>query len=334
MSVRFFGLARAAVGVVAAQVALTALLAFATSPAVAQDFPNKPIRFLQGFPAGGNADVLVRVLGDELSRSMGQPVLVEARPGASGNLASQEVARATPDGYTLVLLTTAHVISPALMKSLNFDPITDFEFVSKVADYPFFIAVHNDSPYKTLNELIAAAKAKPGALTWGSAGTGSGQHMGGELLALSAEFKAAHVPFRGDAGSVTALLSKSIDYIVAPSTVLIGNIQGGNFRALAITSRTRAQSLPDVPTIEQSGIPAFDMQAFASIATTKGVPAPIVERLTKEINTAIAKPAVAKRIIELGGIPAPNSGPEMRAFAEAQVKRWKDVVGAAGIKQE
>lgn len=309
-------------------------VAVAHSPAAAQDFPTRQIRMLQGFPAGGNADVLARVIGEEISKTLGQSVIAEARPGASGNLASQEVARATPDGHTLMLFTTAHVISPALIKALAFDPVNDFEFVSKVADYPFFIAVHGDSPFKTLKDLIAAAQAKPDGLTWGSAGNGSGQHMGGELLALSAKFKARHVPFRGDAGSVTALLSKSVDYIVAPSLVLIGNIEGGNFRALAITARTRAQSLPNVPTVEELGHPGFDMQAFAAIATTKGTPPAVVAKLTKAVHDAIAQPGVAKRIVELGGIPAPNSGAEMKSYVEAQIKRWRDVVAQAGIKAE
>lgn len=309
-------------------------LAWAVPSALAQDYPSKQIRFLQGFPAGGNADVLVRVLGDELSKALGQTVIAEARPGASGNVASAEVARATPDGHTLVLLTTAHVISPALLKAMAFDPLNDFQFISKVADYPFFIAVHATSPHKTLKDLIDDAKARPGTLNWGSAGTGSGQHMAGELMALTSKVKTNHVPFRGDAGSVTALLSRSIDFIVAPSTVLIGNIDGGNFRALAITSRSRAKSLPNVPTIEEGGFPGFDMQAFASVATVKGTPQPIVDRITKELHAAIAKPSVTKRIIELGGIPAPNSNAEMKTFVEAQIKRWKEVVAAAGIQQQ
>jgi tripartite-type tricarboxylate transporter receptor subunit TctC len=143
----------------------------------AQDFPSRPIRFLQGFAPGGNADVIVRVLGDEMARSLGQPVVAEARPGAGGNLASEQTARAAADGYTIVLLTTAHVISPALYKSLNFDPVKDFDFVSTVSDFPFFFVVGAESPYKTVQDLVAAARAKPGTITIGTAGVGTGQHM-------------------------------------------------------------------------------------------------------------------------------------------------------------
>jgi tripartite-type tricarboxylate transporter receptor subunit TctC len=302
--------------------------------ATAQTYPAKQIRFLQGFPAGGNADILTRVLGDELSKALGQTVIVEARPGATGNLATEQIVRAAPDGHSLVLLTTAHVISPALLKVISFDPIKDVAFITKVADYPFFIAVHGSSPYKSLKELVDAARAKPDGLTWGSAGTGSGQHMGGETLALESKIKVRHVPFRGDAGSVTALLSKSVDYIVAPSTVLISNIEAGTFRALAITAKTRADSLPNVPTMSEVLGADIEMQAFASVATTKGTPPAVIERLNKELHTIIAKPAIAKRIRELGGVPAPTTAAGMTSFADAQVKRWKKVVEAAGIKSK
>jgi tripartite-type tricarboxylate transporter receptor subunit TctC len=315
-------------------VAALALALSGAHGAQAQTYPTKQIRFLQGFPAGGNADILTRVLGDELSKALGQAVIVEARPGATGNLATEQIVRAAPDGHALVLLTTAHVISPALLKAISFDPIKDVAFITKVADYPFLIAVHASSPHKSLKELVAAARAKPDGLTWGSAGTGSGQHMGGETLALEAKIKVRHVPFRGDAGSVTALLSKSVDYIVAPSTVLISNIEAGTFRALAITSRTRAPSLPNVPTMGEMVGGDIEMQAFASVATTRGTPLAVVERLNKELHTIIAKPAVAKRIRELGGVPAPTTAAEMTAFADAQVKRWKRVVEAAGIKSK
>lgn len=309
-------------------------MALVASLAAAQDFPNRPIRLFQGFPAGGNADVIARSLGEEMAKTLGQPVIAEARPGASGNLATEQVVRAQPDGHSLVLITTAHVISPALLKSISFDAAKDLDFVSKVADFPFFVAVHNDSPFKTINDLIEAARAKPDTLTWGSAGTGSGQHMCGELMAFAAKVKMRHVPFRGDAGSVTALLSKSVDFIVAPSTVLAGNIQGGNFRALAVSSKRRAPGLKDVPTMSEALKLEIEMEAFQGIATTKGTPKPILDRLTKEVHAAIAVPSVTKRLVDMGGTPLPNSQTEFATFVAQQVTRWKDVVAAAGIKPQ
>lgn len=306
----------------------------AVAGAWAQAYPSKPIRFLQGFPAGGNADVITRALGEEISKSLGQPVLAEARPGASGNLATEQIVRSQPDGYQIVLLTTAHVISPALLKSISFDPVKDLDFISWVVDFPFFLAVHNDSPYKSVNELVAAARAKPDALTWGSAGTGSGQHMSGELMMLETKTKMRHVPFRGDAGSVTALLSKSIDFIMAPSTVLVGNIDGGNFRALAVSSKSRAPALPKVPTMAEALKLDIEMQAFNAIATTKGTPAPILDKLTKAVHAAIKTPSIDKRLREMGGAPLVTSNAEMAKLIEGHVTRWKNVVAAAGIKQE
>lgn len=315
----------AGVGLVAVLVAFAAL---------AQTYPSKPIRLLQGFPAGGNADVLARAVGEQMSKALGQSIVVEARPGASGNLATEQVVRAEPDGHSLVLFTTAHVISPALLKAISFDAVKDLDYVSMIADFPFFVAVHNDSPFKTINDLVDYARGNPDKLTWGSAGVGSGQHMCGELMAFTSKVKVRHVPFRGDAGSVTALLSKSIDFIVAPSTVLVGNIQGGNFRALAVSAKKRAPALPDVPTMAEALKIDIEMQAFQGIATTKGTPKPVIDRLTKEVHAALAVAAVDKRLRDMGGTPAPTTPAETTKIVEEQVKRWKDVVAAAGIKAE
>lgn len=314
--------------------ARTTAILLGAAPVCAQDYPSKSIRFVQGFPAGGNADIISRLIGDIVSKSLGQPVLAEARPGASGNVASEQVARAEPDGHTLVLLSTAHVISPALLKSLNFDPVKDFTFISKVAEFPVLVAIHNDSRYKTLRDLVADAKARPGALNWGSAGTGTGQHMSGELFALTTGTKMVHVPFRGDAGSVTALLSRSVDFIMAPSTVLTGNIEGGNFRALAVSSRARAPVLKDVPTMTEALGQPLEYNSFFAVATSKGVPKVIVERLTKEIHAAIADANITRRLVEMGGSPAPSTSEETAQFVESQVKRWKEVVAAAGIQAQ
>jgi tripartite-type tricarboxylate transporter receptor subunit TctC len=327
MAVRAPVLARLACGLAIAQLMLS-------TAAFAQDYPTRPIRFLQGFPAGGNADLITRAMGEEISKTLGQSVIVEARPGASGNLATEQIVRAPPDGYQIVLLTTAHVISPALLKSVSFDPVKDLDFISWLADFPFFVAVHNDSPYKTVNQLVDAARAKPDSITWGSAGTGSGQHMSGELMVFATKTKMRHVPFRGDAGSVIALLSKSVDFIMAPSTVLVGNVEGGNFRALAVSSKTRAPALKDVPTMTEALKLDIEMQAFNAVATTKGTPAPILEKLTKAVHAALATQTVDKRLRDMGGTPLATSNAQTGKLIEAHVTRWKEVVTAAGIKPE
>jgi tripartite-type tricarboxylate transporter receptor subunit TctC len=299
--------------------------------ATAEDYPTRPIKFLQGFAPGGNADVITRVMGDEMAKSLGQPVIAEARPGAGGNLASEQIARATPDGYAIVLLTTAHVISPALYKSLSFDPVNDFEFISTVSDFPFFIVVNAASPHRDLAELVAAARARPGTVTAGTAGVGTGQHMCTELFATSIGTKFVHVPFRGDAGAVTALLGGNVDFIVAPGTAILGNIEGGKFRALAISGKQRWAPLASVPTVAETVAPGFEMMAWVGVATTRGVAKPIVERLNREVRQAMAQPAVDKRLRDLGGIPGSSTPQEMTDKVAFHVKRWKEVAEKAGI---
>ena len=314
--------------------AAIALAAAVTQALAADDYPNRPIKFLQGFAPGGNADVITRVLGEEMSKSLGQPVIPEARPGAGGNLASEQVARAAPDGYTIVLLTTAHVISPALYKSLSFDPIKDFEFVSTVSDFPFLIVVNSESRFKTIKDLTDAARAGSGGVTVGTAGIGTGQHMGAELFASSIGTKFVHVPFRGDAAAVTALLGSTVDFIVAPGTAVLGNIEGGKFRALAITGKERWRPLPDVPTIAETVAPSYEMMAWVGVATTRGVPRPVVDKLNQELRRVIALPNVQERLRGLGGIPNSSTPEQMSDKVKAHVARWIDVADKAGIQRQ
>ena len=212
--------------------------AFAFDAACAQDFPTRPIRFLQGFAAGGNADTISRVLAEEMSKSFKTGFVNEAKVGAGGNLASDAVAKADPDGYSIVLFTTGHVISPALNKSLGFDPVEDFSFVSTVSEFPFFIVVGENSRFKSIADLVKEAREKPGTLTVGTAGVGTGQHMCSELFAVSIKSKFVHVPYRGDAGAVTALLSGNVDFIIAPGTAIFGQIEAAN----SVRSRSPASS--------------------------------------------------------------------------------------------
>jgi tripartite-type tricarboxylate transporter receptor subunit TctC len=311
--------------------AIGCAFALSVAAAAAQQYPNRPIKFVQGFVAGGNADAITRVLGAELSKSLGQPVISEARVGAGGNIAAEQVARGEPDGYTLLLATTAHVVSPALYKKLNYDPVNDFAFISSVTNVPFFIVTYADSPYKTLKDLIDAARAKPGTINVGTAGIGTGQHMCLELFASTLGIKVTHVPFRGDAGAVTGLLSKNVDAIVAPASAALGNIRGGNFRALAITSKERWPALKDVPSVAETVSPNFEMIAWIGVATTHGVPRPIIDRLNSAIRGAIADPEVDKQLYNLGGFPKSSTPEEAIERVKFEIARWKGVVEKAGI---
>lgn len=301
--------------------------------AAASDFPNRPIRFLHGFAPGGNADVISRVLAEEMGKTLRQSIIIESKTGAGGNLASDTVAKAAPDGYTIVLLTTGHVISPALYKSLNFDPIGDFEFVSTVTDFPFFVVVSSDSRFKSIEELVAEARARPGTLTAGTAGVGTGQHMSLELLASSLGTKFVHVPFRGDAGAATALLGKNVDFIIAPGTAIFPNIEAGNFRALATSGAQRWPSLPNVPALAESVVKGFEVMAWMGVATTKGTPKPVVERLNVAVLQAIKTAAVSDRLKSLGGYPRSSSPEEITTKVKSQIQHWKDVADKAGLEK-
>lgn len=307
---------------------------FVCDAALAQDYPNRPIRFLQGFAPGGNADTISRVLAEEMAKTFKSGFVNEAKVGAGGNLASDAVAKADPDGYSIVLFTTGHVISPALNKSLGFDPVEDFSFVSTVSEFPFFIVVGADSRFKSIADLVKEAGAKPGTLTVGTAGVGTGQHMCSELLAVSLKSKFVHVPFRGDAGAVTALLSGSVDFIIAPGTAIFGQIEAGKFRALAVSGKQRWASLPQVPTIAESGAPGFEVLAWTGIATTKGVAKPVVEKLNAEVRRAIAVPAVAEKLKGLGSVPVSSTPAEVTDKVRSQVQLWKQVAEKAGLEKQ
>jgi tripartite-type tricarboxylate transporter receptor subunit TctC len=309
-------------------------LALNATCAEAQEYPNHTIRFLQGFAPGGTADTITRILSAEMEKTLGQPIINEARTGAGGTLASDVTAKARPDGYTLALLTTGHVISPAIYKSLSFDPIHDFEFISTVTEFPFFIVTNAQSSYKTLQDLIAAARAKPGSVTVGTAGIGTGQHMCSELFATTIGTKFIHVPFRGGQAAVLALLGKNIDFMIDGGTTVFGGIEAGTLTALAVSSAQRWPSLPDVPTIQESGFPGFEVLAWAGVATTKGVPKPIVERINRAIRLAIATPIVSDRLRSLGGIPRGSTPEEMTAKVTDQIKLWKAVAEKAELVKQ
>jgi tripartite-type tricarboxylate transporter receptor subunit TctC len=310
---------------------LAVALVLSVTHACADDYPARPIRFLQGFAPGGNADVISRVLAEELSKALGQPVVPEARPGAGGNLATDVTAKAPPDGYTIVLLTTGHVISAALYKSLPFDPVADLQYISTVSDFPFFFVVRADTKYKGIADLVAAAKAKDGAVGYGTAGVGTGQHLTGELFSASVGAKMIHVPFRGDSSALAGLLSGDIDFIIAPATAVSGNIAAGTLRALGTSGPVRWDQLPNVPTIAETVAPGFEVLAWTGVATTKGVPRPVVARLNAELRRILAMPHVQSRLAELGSTAHASSPEEITERVKTQIARWNRVIDAAGI---
>lgn len=318
----------------AALAAFALTLTLNTPAAHAQGYPTRPIKIIQGFAPGGNADTIARVIGNELSRSLGQPVLVEARAGAGGNLASDAVAKSAPDGYTLVLLTGGHTASAGLYKSLPFDPVESFDMISTISQFPFLFMVRADSPYTNLKAVLDAARAKPQAIAYGSAGIGSTHHLTGELLAKTANVPMLHVPFKGDAAGVTSLLGGDMPLMVGSPTVALPQVKAGKARVLAVSSNTRFSALPDAPTADEAGVPGFDVRSWTGLAAPKGTPKAIIDRLHAEVVKALQSAEVRTRIEGLGAEVRSSTPQELRDRVAAESARWKKVVADSNIPQQ
>jgi tripartite-type tricarboxylate transporter receptor subunit TctC len=304
----------------------------ATTPVPADNYPSRPIRLLHGFAAGGAADTLSRIVADGLSKKLGQPIIVEAKPGAGGNIAADAIAKAAPDGYTLGLVTGAHAISAATYKSLAYQPAESFEMISTVVYYALVIAVRSDHPAKSLGDLIAMAKEKPGALSFGSVGFGSTHHLAGELLNATAGVEIVHVPYRGDAQSVTALLGGEVPVIVGTPVLLAPQIQSGGIRGLAVTSPARTALLPDVPSVQEAGIKGYDVRTWAGLLAPKGTPPAIMATLNAATLEVLKDPDVRQRLeTAVGGEVRGSSPEEMKALIEAEIAKWSAVVERAKI---
>jgi len=300
--------------------------------ASAQDYPTRPIRLLHGFAAGGAADTLSRILANGLSKRLGQPIVIEAKPGSGGNLAAAAIAKAEPDGYTIGLVTGAHAISPALYKSLPYDSVDGFEMISTAVYYALVIAVRADFEAKSLGELIALAKAKPGDLSFASVGFGSTHHLAGELLETMAGIKMVHVPYRGDSLTVTALLGGEIPVIVGTPVLLAPQIESGAVRGLAVTSPARSKLLPNVPTADEAGVKGFDVRTWAGLLAPKGTPPAIIKRLNAAVLETIADPETKSALeTAIGGEVQGSTPAEMRALVQSQIAKWADVIKAANI---
>lgn len=307
---------------------LTVMIA---SPVAAADqWPQKPITLMHGFGAGGNADTISRLVAAGLAEKLGATVTVDAKPGAGGNLASELVSRAAPDGHTLILLTGGHAVSGALYKSLRFDPVQAFSFVSLIGTFPFVVATRADSPITDLSGLIAAAKAAPGKLTFSSVGFGSTQHLVGELLSLSADIKLTHVPYRGGMQPLTDLLGGNIDLIVDTITVTRQGINGGTLRGLGVTSTEPWPALPNVPPIG-SRIPGFEVISWIGIAAPAGTPAPVIARLNDTLRAMVDDATFQKKLDDLGVRAKATSPTEMRDFVAGEITRWHGVIDRAGL---
>jgi tripartite-type tricarboxylate transporter receptor subunit TctC len=316
--------------VVLAALALPALTALA-GVASAQDYPTRPIKFMHGFPPGGNVDIIARLLGNEMSKTLGQSIVIEAKPGVAGSLAAEAVARSDPDGYTLLVVPSAHPAHGALSKNVKYKVVDDFEWISVVSFYPFLICVRNDSRFRTLKQLVDEARSNPGILKYGSAGVGSILHTTVELMANDTGTKFQHIPYRGEAPAITALLQGEIDFIAATSGPISERVRSGEFRALAVTGKTRWRDFPDVPTVEQEGIPGFEVISWTGLAGPAKLPKPIVEKLNAEVRRAVTVPDVKGKLETMGGDPRATTPAEMRALVAGQLATWSRLAKEANI---
>ncbi|MCM5571516.1 tripartite tricarboxylate transporter substrate binding protein [Burkholderiaceae bacterium FT117] len=307
-------------------------LALAFGSAAADDYPSRPISLVHGFGAGGNADVLSRLIGERLQASMGQPVVVEAKTGAGGTIASNLVAKAKPDGYTLIMQTGGHAVSGALYKALPYDTVEDFDWVSTVTTFPFVIGVRAENPVQTLAELLERAKREPGKVTFTSVGVGSTQHLTGELLASTAGVQMLHIPYRGGGATIAAVLAGDVEVLVDTITVAGPHIKAGKIRPLAVTSAQPWPALQGVPTVA-SALPGFEVRSWLGIAAPKGLPAPVLARLNAEIRKALEHPETKARIEAAGSEARGNAPEEMKKMVASEVARWQKVVADAGIER-
>ena len=299
--------------------------------AAAQAWPERPIRALQGFAAGGNADAIARLVGGEMQKALGQTIVVEAVTGAGGTLASAAVARAAPDGYTMLLATGGHVVAGALYEKLPYHTLNSFQPVSTITFFPFLLVVPADSKFRSLTDVLAAARAQPGAVGYGTAGIGSTHHLIGELMTKLADVRMLHVPYRGDAASLTALLGGEIPLVVAPPTAVLGQLKAGKMRAIAVTGAQRWSGMPDVPTVAEQGVTGYDVRSWAGWLLPAGAPAAVVERLNAETRKALQVATVKARLEEMGGEARASSPQEMQAMLAAELQKWTQVVADARI---
>ena len=301
--------------------------------ALAVDYPTRPVRIVAGFAAGGGVDITARLIGQWFTEHLGQSFVTENRPGAGGNIGTEAVVNAPADGYTLLLATVPNAVNASLYPKLNFNFIRDIAAIGGIIRVPMIIMVHPDVPYKTVPELIAYAKANPGKISMASAGNGSAPHMAGELFKMMTAVDMLHVPYRGQGPAMTDLLTGQVHLLFATAPGTIDYVKTGKLRALAVTTAARAEVMPELPPIADF-VPGYETSQWYGLCAPKAVPQAIIATLNKEINAAIADPALRQRLEALGGEPLPGSPGDFGKLIAEETEKWAKVVAAAGLKPE
>ena len=299
----------------------------------AQAYPTRPVRIIVAFPAGGPTDIAARLLGQWLSMRLGQEFIIENRAGASGNIGTEAVVRSAPDGYTLLMAVSPNTINATLYRKLSYDFLRDVVPVANVAEFPLVMEVSLSFPVKTVPEFIAYAKANPGKITYASAGIGTPDHVAGELFKLMAGVDMLHVPYRGGAPALVDLIAGQVQARFDPLSSSIEYIKAGSLRALAVTTATRSEALPEVPTVAET-LPGYEASAFFGMAVPKGTPPEIVDKLNKEVNAALADANIKARLADLGGILIPGSPADFGKVVADETEKWAKVIKAGGVALE
>ena len=300
----------------------------------AQAYPTRQVRVIVGQAAGSGSDTVARLMGQFLSERLGQQFVIENRPVATGNIATEAVARSPPDGYTLLLVNTSNAINATLYDRLNFDFIRDIAPIGEIAAFEFVMEVNPSVPTKTLPEFITYVKANPGKINMASAGIGSAHHLFGELFKMMAGVEMVHVPYRGSTPALTDLLGGQVQVMFDATTSSLPHIRAGKLRPLAVTTATRSELLPDIPTIGDF-VPGYEAHGWIGFGAPKNTPAAVVDRLNNEINSAISDSAIRARLVDLGGlVPPPSSPTDFGKFVADETKKWAKVIRAANIRPE
>ncbi len=312
----------------------TFVIALAACAALAQVYPAKPIRFIVPFTAGSGTDIIARTLGEAMSKSMGQPIVIDNKPGAGGTIGAAQVAKSEPDGYTVLIHSSGHALNPAIYPNLSYDTLKDLTGVTTLAALPNVMVVSPERGWKTVADVIAAAKARPGQLNYASAGVGSATHMNAEKFKLQAGIDAVHVPFKGTPEAITDVIGGRDDWFFAPLLAALPLIRDGKLQALAVSTPTRAPTLPQVPTTVEAGVPGSDYTFWVGMIVPAATPAAVVKRLNEEVLKALANPDVKERMAKLGADPFPLSPEAFNAYIRTEMDSAARIAKAANLKAQ
>jgi tripartite-type tricarboxylate transporter receptor subunit TctC len=318
---------------VASLALFTSLSLSVAGPSLAQTFPDKPLKIVVGFPPGGGSDLMARTVAERLSPLIGQPVIVENKPGAGSTIAASFVAKSKPDGYTILFGQAANLgIAPAMMSTLNYDPIKDFAPITRLAAAPLLVVGPTTLAAANMKEVITLAKANPNKLSFGSPGTGTLGHLAGEMFVSQAKIKAVHVPYKGQSAAITDIIGNRVELYFSTIAVISPHVESGRIKAFAITSKERSPSFPNVPTVAESGLPGYEAENWYALLAPAGTPPAIVDRLNRELKKILSSPDFVKEIAKEGGRTVGDSPAEFAKFLSIDVPRWQKIVREADLK--